>query len=237
MNATSVFNRILITGAGSGIGASCARLLAERGKTLILTGLSTTKLESTAIGLSGQVWAQAADITQPGAVRDLCDGAIERFGGIDAVIHCAGIGLIRPLEESTDAEFVRLMNVNVRGTYHVLKETCRVMAPARRGRFATIPGILGIRPMKGATIYCASKHAVTGMIQAAAEEYRRHQLQFSLYHFGGVDTPFWDGIDLKVDRSQMVPVDVAAQRICDDLDLPGHLVPGQSILQPMSHQL
>ena len=179
----------------------------------------------------------AADLTQPTAVRGLFAGAVGHLGRIDAVIHCAGVGLIRPLDGVGGPEFLHVMNVNVRGTFHVLQEACRVMAPAKKGRFVTIPGILGIRPMKGATVYCASKYAVTGMVQAAAEEYRRHQLQFSLYHFGGVDTPFWDGIDLRVDRTQMIPVEAASRRICDDLDLPGHLVLGQMILQPASHQL
>jgi NAD(P)-dependent dehydrogenase (short-subunit alcohol dehydrogenase family) len=182
-------------------------------------------------------WARAGDVTAPGFVRDAFAEARERLGGLDAVIHCAGVGLIRSLEEGTDADFVRVMNVNVRGTYLVLREACRQMAPARRGRFVTIPGILGLRPMRGATVYCASKYAVTGMVQAAAEEYRRHQLQFCLYHFGGVDTPFWDGIDLRVERTQMIPAGVAARRICEDLELPGHLVPTQTVLQPASHQL
>ena len=241
MSLSGGFDRILITGAGSGIGAACARLLASRGKSLALTGLTASKLDTLVGDLRQggleEPWAQAADLTQPAAVRSLFEAASAHLGGIDAVIHCAGAGLIRSLEETSGADFLRIMNVNVRGTFHVLQEACRTMAPSRKGRFATIPGILGIRPMKGATAYCASKYAVTGMVQAASEEYRRHLLQFSLYHFGGVDTPFWDGIDLKVDRSQMIPVAVAAQRICDDLDLPGHLVPGQSILQPASHQL
>jgi NAD(P)-dependent dehydrogenase (short-subunit alcohol dehydrogenase family) len=238
MSSADGFSKVLITGAGSGIGAACARILASRGKSLALTGLSPQKLDMVAGEIAGsQVWTQATDITQPAAVRELFDGASDRLGGIDAVIHCAGVGLIRPLEEVAGPEFLHVMNVNVRGTFHVLKDACRVMAQAKKGRFVTIPGILGIRPMKGATVYCASKHAVTGMIQAAAEEYRRHHLQFSLYHFGGVDTPFWDGIDMRVDRSQMIPAEVAARRICDDLDLPVHLVAGQTILQPASHQL
>jgi len=206
------FERILLTGAGSGMGASCARILASRGKTLILTGLSRpswNRQPPDCPAKSGLIHP-----TLPKAERfvNCSTGRSSASEGSSAVIHCAGIGLIRPLEESTDAEFVKVMNVNVRGTYHVLKEACRVMAPARRGRFATIPGILGIRAMKGASIYCASKHAVTGMVLAAAEEYRRNQLQFSLYHFGGVDTPFWDGIDLKVDRAQMIPASLAARR-------------------------
>ncbi len=238
MSSPYGFDKILVTGAGSGIGAACTRILAERGKSLVLTGLSPQKLDAISAGLpAGHVWTRAADVTQAAAVRELFDEAVERFGGIDAVIHCAGVGLIRPLEEVGGPEFLHVMNVNARGTFHVLKEACRVMAPAKKGRFMTIPGILGIRPMKAATVYCASKYAVTGLIQAAAEEYRRHHLQFSLYHFGGVDTPFWDGIDMRVDRAQMIPAEVAARRICDDLDLPGHLVPGQTILQPASHQL
>lgn len=238
MSTGTGFERIVITGGSSGIGAACAAILAASGKQLLLSGRNAAKLQAVAAGLQGgKVLTRPADITQPGEVSGLFDEAMASLGGVDAVIHCAGAGLIRPLEEVSGPEFLSVMNVNVRGTFHVLKEACRVMAPAKRGRFVTIPGILGIRPMKGATVYCASKYAVTGMVQAASEEFRRHQLQFCLYHFGGVDTPFWDGISMRVDRSQMIPVEVAAQRICGDLELPDHLVCGQTILQPASHQL
>jgi NAD(P)-dependent dehydrogenase (short-subunit alcohol dehydrogenase family) len=101
MTAPSGFDRILITGASSGIGAACAQELAQRGKSLILTSLSSEKLDKTLDNCSptgAAIWSQPADLTSPAAVQSLFAGALQRFGGVDAVIHCAGAGLIRSPE-------------------------------------------------------------------------------------------------------------------------------------------
>jgi NAD(P)-dependent dehydrogenase (short-subunit alcohol dehydrogenase family) len=159
------------------------------------------------------------------------------LGSIDVVVHCAGIGLIKPAADTSDAEFTHVMNVNTRATFLLARESCRVMAAAKKGLFITIPGILGKAPMRNASAYVASKYAVTGMIKCFAQEYQRSGIRFCLFHLGGVDSPFWDNIAMAVQREKMIPVSTAADLILQAIDAPPHLVLSEVVMQPESHQL
>ena len=231
LNVIVGMSNILITGATSGIGHELAARLIARGDSVFLTGRSSEKLQT-----SGAPHL-TADLTTPGAAEKIVNGAVDAMGSIDAVIHCAGIGLIKPAAETTDAEFTHVMNVNTRATFLLARESCRVMAAAKKGLFITIPGILGKAPMRNASAYVASKYAVTGMIKCFAQEYQRSGIRFCLFHLGGVDSPFWDNIQMAVQRDKMIPVSTAADLILQAIDAPPHLVLSEVVMQPESHQL
>jgi NAD(P)-dependent dehydrogenase (short-subunit alcohol dehydrogenase family) len=224
-------SKILITGATSGIGHELAARLIARGDSVFLTGRSAEKLQTSSAPYL------AADLTTPGAAEKIVSAAAESMGSIDAVIHCAGIGLIKSAADTTDAEFTHVMNVNTRATFLLARESCRVMATAKKGLFITIPGILGKAPMRNASAYVASKYAVTGMIKCFAQEYQRSGIRFCLFHLGGVDSPFWDNISMAVQRDKMIPVSTAADLILQAIDAPPHLVLSEVVMQPESHQL
>ena len=224
-------SNILITGATSGIGHELAARLIARGDSVFLTGRSSEKLQT-----FGSPYL-VADLTSPGAAVKIVSAAAEAMGSIDAVVHCAGIGLIKPAADTTDAEFTHVMNVNTRATFLLARESCRVMAAAKKGLFITIPGILGKAPMRNASAYVASKYAVTGMIKCFAQEYQRTGIRFCLFHLGGVDSPFWDNITMAVQREKMIPVSTAADLILQAIDAPPHLVLSEVVMQPESHQL
>jgi NAD(P)-dependent dehydrogenase (short-subunit alcohol dehydrogenase family) len=226
-------NTFLITGASSGIGAALARKLAARGASLALAGRSLPKLE--ALGLSATLLP--GDLTAPGAAETTVASAIEALGSLDCVVHAAGVGLLRPASETSDADFTRVMNVNARTTFLVAQAAASRMAATKRGLFLTIPGILGRAPMKNAAAYCASKYAVTGMIKCFAQEYARQGVRFGLFHLGGVDTPFWDNLGTPFQRDKMIPCETAADLILQAVNAPPHLVLSEVVLQPETHQL
>lgn len=226
-------NKILITGASSGIGREVAQKLAARGAQLVLNGRSEEKLA----GLGLEATLVASDLTVAGAVEQLMERAVAVMGGIDVIVHCAGIGLIKAAADTSDAEFTKVMNVNTRGTFLVAREGCKVMAAEKKGLFITIPGILGRAPMRNASAYVASKYAVTGMIKCFAQEYQRSGIRFCLFHLGGVDSPFWDNISMAVQREKMIPAGVAADLVIQAIDAPPHLVLSEVVMQPESHQL
>ena len=230
------FDRVLITGAGSGIGRETARRLASTGRRLFVTTRDQDKLNALVDEID-PAGAEAIDLTQPRAAETLVANAVEQLGGLDAVVHCAGVGLIKPVLQTTDAEFSRLLNVNLRVTFLVAQAAAKVMAENKRGRFITFPGILGKAVMKNASAYIASKFGVTGLIRAFAQEFQRQGVQFTLFHFGGVDTPFWDDLGMAVKRDLMIPVATAADHVVAALDAPGHLVVNEVVLQPESHQM
>jgi len=224
---------ILITGASSGIGREVAKRLAARNLSLALTGRSIEKLEA----LNLPATLLPADLTTPGAAESVVNASVEALGGLDVVIHCAGIGLIKSAAETTDAEFTHVLNTNTCATFFMAREACRVMALNKKGLFITLPGILGKAPMRNASAYVASKYAVTGMLKCFAQEYQRSGIRFSLLHLGGVDTPFWDSISMAVQREKMIPVSTAADLVLQAFDAPPHLVLSEIVMQPESHQL
>jgi len=226
-------DKFLVTGASSGIGQKLTELLQERNVSVFPHGRTRSKME----GIYRDQTFLASDLTAPGAAEDLVARAVESLGGLDCVIHCAGVGLIKPVADTSDAEFSRILNVNTRATFLVAKASAQVMAEQKRGLFMTIPGILGKAPMKNASAYIASKYAVTGMIKAMGQEYQRKGVRFCLFHFGGVDSPFWDSLNFPVQKDQMISTEVAARTILQAIDLPSHLVLGEVVLQPESHQL
>jgi len=227
---------ILITGASSGIGRAAALMLAERGHRLFLHGRSVERTEAIA-NESGAVGFLTGDLAAPHAAEALLTGAVEKMGSIDCVVHAAGVGLIRPALETTDAEFSRVMNINARVTFLVAREAARIMAAQKRGLFITIPGILGKAVMKNAVAYIASKFAVTGMIKAMAQEFQRQGVRFTLLHLGGVDSPFWDDLAMTVQRDKMISPETAAACILTAIEMPGNLAMNEMTLQPESHQL
>ena len=232
-------DKFLITGASSGIGREVAIRLAARGAKLTLSGRSETKLAEVATACTGAAYIEsiASDLTVPHAAESLVAKANESMGGIDCVIHCAGIGLIKPAADTTDAEFSKIVNTNLRGTFLIAQSACKVMAAQKHGLFITLPGILGKAVMKNAAAYIASKFGVTGLIKALAQEYQRSGIRFCLFFLGGVDSPFWDEINMAVQRDKMIPVSTAADLILQAIDAPPHLVLAEVVLQPESHQL
>ena len=211
----------------------CVLQFLAGGHSVFATGRDGSKLAT----LGGITGSQAGDLTSPGVADQAVATANEALGGLDTVVHCAGVGLIRPAKDTTDADFVRVTNTNLRATFLVAKAAAETMAASGGGRFLTVPGILGKAAMRGASAYCASKYGVVGLIKAMSLEYQRAGVQFCLFHFGGVDSPFWDDIEMKVQREKMIPVPTAAAAIVSAATAPAHLVTSEVTLQPETHQL
>ena len=232
----------LVTGAGSGIGREVALELARRGVSVALTGRRKDKLLETAAQIQdagGEAIAIPADVADPMQVESLIAQTVQLFETIDILVNCAGVGLIKPLDGVTPAEIDSLLDTNVKGLILVTQAALRPMIAGGRGGHIVNPaGILGKAPMASASLYCASKYAVTGFSKALQLEVsRRHNIKISLMYFGGVDSPFWDTIDMKVQRDKMLTIADAAAAILYALTLPPNLVLGEFVLQPDIHQL
>ncbi len=232
----------LITGAGSGIGREVACELARRGVSVALAGRSEVKLTETAAQIGyegGDAVTIVADVTDPTQVERLITETTRAFDGLDILVNSAGVGLIKPLETTTAAEMDRLLDTNVKGLMLVTQAALRPMiAGGKGGHIINLAGILGKAPMANASLYCASKYAVTGFSKALQLEVsRKHNIKVSLLYLGGVDSPFWDTIDMKVQRDKMLTIADAAGAVLTVLTQPANLVLGEFTLQPESHQL
>lgn len=164
---------VLLVGASTGIGAEAARVFAAEGAELMLAARSLDALARLVVELrdSGHVAeAHAADITVPGDVARLVDATVYRFGRLDGAFDNAAIGQGGQLHEVTEADFDRLMTVNVKGMWLCLREQLRVMRAQGSGSIVTTSSIGGYKGGTGLGAYQASKHAVIGLTRAAAHD-------------------------------------------------------------------
>lgn len=230
----------LIVGASRGIGRRTAELFAEAGANVVISARGESELMEAEYGLNAkgaEVLALAADAAVEADVKLLASGAVKRFGTIDYLVHAAGMGILKPFGELTTEDLDKLLNANVKTAFNVLQAVLPVMQAQKFGRVVAIPGILGKAPMMQASAYCAAKYALTGMIKCLAQEYKRYGIRFSLMHFGGVDSHFWDEITMKVQPEKMLSIEAAAEAVFFAATQSGEGVMAEIVLMPENHQL
>jgi NAD(P)-dependent dehydrogenase (short-subunit alcohol dehydrogenase family) len=231
----------VITGAGRGIGKATALKFAQAGASVVLASRTATELEEVEKiikALGRQAYAIPVDVTKRGEVVRFAEQVKSSVGKVDILLNSAGIGVIRPFMDTSEEEFDRLMDTNAKGTFFVTQAIAPIMLEAKKGHVVNIPGILGKAAMLNASAYSASKWAVTGMTRSMALDLKRFGIKFTLMHFGGVDSPFWDNIDgMRVQRDKMLNLNDAANAIFYAVIQPDALVPTEIVLQPESHQL
>ena len=154
----------------------------------------------------------------------------------DIYINAAGIGIIKPLNQLQVSDMQLSYQVNVLSTFEIVKAILPKMIEVKKGLIINIPGILGKIPMSGAAAYCASKYALVGMMQSIREELKRTEIRITQVYLGGVDSPFWDNIDLRVQRDKMIQAEEAAKSIWFLCQQPSSGVVSEMVLQPFNHQ-
>ena len=228
---------VLIIGATGGIGCKTAKLLASSGANLFLAARNKEKLqllaEKTKLS-SDKIFA--LDISKPDEVAVLKSNFFSQYATIDILLNAAGIGIIKSSEELSETEFLQTLNYNLYGPFLLVKAFLPKMKETKKGLIINIPGILGKVPMAGAAAYSASKYGLVGMMQSIREEIKRTEIRITNLFLGGVDTPFWDMIDLKVQRDKMVMAEEAAKAIWFLCQQPTSAVVSEMVIQPFNHQ-
>ena len=181
----------LITGASGGIGSCIARRFAQDGISLALLGRSEEKLAATAASVREygvETLLLPGDLLDDAYMEDCFAAVKERFGGLDILVNNAGIALSRSFEETTMAEFDRIMALNARVPYLA----CHLALPLLRcSECASILNIASVVAHKGYPLqsaYAASKHALAGFTKSLASEVYREDIRVHLISPGGVFT-------------------------------------------------
>jgi short-subunit dehydrogenase len=228
---------ILVTGATGGIGSATARLLAAGGAQLFLTGRNGDKLQQLAAELKLPADKYLAiDITVPDAVQQLRENFFAAYPSADVLVNAAGIGIVKNMDTLTEAEFMQTVMINLYAPFLLVKAFLPAMKEVKKGLIINIPGVLGKTPMAGAAAYSASKYGLTGMMQSVREEIKRTDIRITSLFLGGVDSPFWDNIDLRVQREKMIQATEAARAIWFLCQQPASAVVSEMVLQPFNHQ-
>jgi NADP-dependent 3-hydroxy acid dehydrogenase YdfG len=227
---------VVVVGATGGIGSAVARKLADAGARLVLAARDSSKLDALASELSAtEVLCVPADITDLPQVETLMHKAAGHFGQIDALVNAAGAGILKQWNKLEPADLDAMLDLNLKGSFYTSQAAANVMKERKSGHICNVIGILGKHSMAMGTAYCASKFGVVGFSKCMADELRRFGIKFTLFYFGGVDSPFWDNVSLKVDRSKMLSTETAANAIMFALSADPQAVPMEINIQPESH--
>ncbi|MEM9935998.1 MAG: SDR family oxidoreductase [Bacteroidota bacterium] len=228
---------ILITGATGGIGSEAAKLLKQSGAELYLSGRDKSKLDELAESLEVPASQRfVVDFEQVAQIEGMVSSIHSLVPQLDVVINAAGIGIIKPSDQLTVEEFQRTLTANLVGPFALFKHVLPPMKATKKGLIINIPGVLGKTPMAGAAAYAASKYGLNGMLKSLREELRRTQIRITNLYLGGVDTPFWDEIDLRVQRDKFIMAKEAARSIWFLCQQPSSGVVSEMVIQPFNHQ-
>ncbi len=230
----------LITGGSSGIGKAAAARLLAAGMRVVICGRSAEKLENAIVELqpdSSRFHAIQADVTHSGQVEQMVASVLNRFGQIDVLVNSAGAGYLGPFVDTADETISRLLEVNVAGVMRVTRAVLPGMIERKSGMIVNLCGVLGVKTIANAALYCAAKHAVAGFSGALAQEVRRQNIRVTSLCCSGVDTPFWEGVPGKPRPEMLLSADDVALEIARLVELPPHAVINQVLLQHVSHQL
>ena len=199
----------LITGGSSGIGQSTAVALAREGVKSVITGRSASGLEETAAlvkAAGGETHALEADLMDADAIEPLIADAASAFGRLDYVVNNAGFqGEVKPLADQRLESYEEVFAINVRAPFLVMKYAIPHLLAQGGGAIVNISSGGGLIGVPGASVYCASKHAVMGLTKVAAIDYAKQGVRVNAVNPGGVDTPmlrkFFDSIPDEGERT------------------------------------
>ena len=160
----------LVTGASGGIGCAIARLLAQQGAAVALSGTRIDALEALASEIGGSARVVPADLGAEGAVDGLARAAEEQMGGIDILVANAGVTRDGLLLRMSDEDWRRVIDINLTSAFQLIRALMRGMMKKRWGRIIGITSVVGVTGSPGQVNYAASKAGMIGMIKAVAHE-------------------------------------------------------------------
>jgi NAD(P)-dependent dehydrogenase (short-subunit alcohol dehydrogenase family) len=185
---------VLVTGAASGIGRAMAVAFGRAGACVVIADTAVDGGHMTAALIvegGGKALFVKANVTVAAEVDALVDKAVSHYGRIDCAVNSAAVEEeYLPLAESEDAQFERIMNVNVKGVWLCMKSQLRQMLKQEGGGvIVNLADAAGLVAAPDRAIYAASKHAVVGLTRTAAVEYAKSGIRINSLCPGAVKTP------------------------------------------------
>lgn len=184
--------KAVITGAGSGIGLAIAQVFARQGAEVFILDLNETAAQEVAENIQGEggkAQAIACDVSNQSKLKEI----FETIGTIDILVNNAGIAHIGTAENTSEADFDRVMNINVKGVYNCLHVAIPLMKAKGGGVILNMASIAATLGIPDRLAYSTAKGAVLSMTLATAKDLLKHNIRCNCISPARVHTPFVDG--------------------------------------------
>lgn len=181
----------LVTGGSRGIGAAIAKRLGSEGANVAISYSSSPDAARRVVGEIRREGSDAeafkADAARPAEVRQLVRTAAARFSGLDILVNNAGVFLAKPVQETSDEEYDRIFDINVKAVFAAVREAANHLQDG--GRIITIGSIAGNRAsFPGVALYSATKFAVQGLTRGWSREFAPRRITVNVIQPGPIDT-------------------------------------------------
>lgn len=192
----------IITGSGRGIGAATAQLLASEGASVIVSDLDPAPAEETAAAIrnaGGQASVIPGDVTDPAFPKQLIQGTLDAFGGIDIIVNNAGYTWDAVIQNMTDKQWYAILDVHTTAPFRILREASHFIRDAAKKEAAAngranprkiinVSSVSGVYGNAGQANYSTAKAGITGLTKTMAKEWGRFNVQANCVCYGFIDT-------------------------------------------------
>ena len=196
----------LVTGGSSGIGRAVVERLADAGASVVLCGANESSVRTSEADLRSaglEVSAVRADVAVATEAHGLVAFGVKRYGGLDVVVNSAGVQRYGTVEETSEAEWDRVLDVNLKGIFLV----CRAAVPELRrrggGAIVNVASVQATATQSAVAAYTASKGGIVALTRAMAVDHAPDGIRVTAVSPGSVDTPMlrWAAEQFRGERS------------------------------------
>ena len=202
---------VLVTGAGSGLGAATSRLFAEHGARVVLADINKEAAGEVALAFGGRPLYM--NLTDPGSIGGGVEDVLGTEGRIDILVNAAGLDFIRPATELTLAEWDNVVNVNLRAPWLLAKAVLPHMMERRSGQILNVASTAAKKGWENGAAYASSTHGLLGVTQVLHAEGRRYGIRAMALVPGGMRTNFFKALDPPPPPENLQPPETVARSI------------------------
>ena len=188
---------VIVTGAGSGIGRGIALRFAEEGAAVVVADVHAAhgeEVAETCRQAGGRALAVTTDVSRAEACRGLIDAAVAAYGRIDVLVNNAGVNFVKPTLEMDEADWDRVVDVDLKGTFLCSRYALAVMVPQGHGNVVNIASVHTVATLPEAAPYAAAKGGVEMLTKALALEFAPYNIRVNAVSHGLTDTQIWADI-------------------------------------------
>lgn len=190
MNAFSLEGKkALVTGGGSGIGFGIAKTFVEAGAEVLIVGRNEQKLIDAKDELGEKCRYMSFDVSNLDKIPDFVDNLETNWGALDVLVNCAGTHLKKNAVETTDSEFLDVLNVHLMSVFALTREFSKRMVERKQGSIVLISSMTAVMGMKQVVAYSTAKTAVVGLMRSLVAELAIDNVRVNTIAPGWIETP------------------------------------------------